>query len=253
MEGLPEGATVTVEGEIASHGHEARGLPAGTHTVYVYGPDGKRRAFHPVMVGDHERVVLGPDLDDRGRGPIPEREEIVQADLPQWLQVALAERHTTRVYVDELPVRFELSTGTWDVQLPPGEHELSISVGGRRRHRQPIVIAGSPWRCGVDRFGTTTCVELTRDHGEGVVDVDALAERLRRAAPADRLALIEVEGRMGCGEVGELMDLFVGDASRVAVAQRLRPHVTNPGAYEVLLQRVSFSNSKHAIEALYRP
>ena len=253
VEGLPDDIDVRIEGLPASHGHEGRGLPAGTHTVYVLRSQGERPLWRPVMVGAEERVVLGPGLEERSRGPIPERSTHDPSTDPQWLHVALAERHTTRVYVDNEPVPFVLDTGTWDVELPPGEHELLVTVGGRRRHRQTLQVNGAAWRCGVDGFGTTTCVQLVDLSEAPPIDLPSLLTRLDQAAPADRLDLLaDLDGVMSCEEVARVMGRFVGDQDRLAVARALRPHVANPGAWDVLARQLSFSSSRDALTALYQ-
>jgi len=256
VQGLPEGTRVVIEGREASHGHEARGLPAGTHTVWLYGPEDQEPTqpkYKPVMVADDERVVLSAGLAELDRGPVPTRSPTVPKAEPQWLHIALADRRTTRAYVGNEPVAFELSTGTWDVELAPGSHQLLVTVGGRRRHTQAIDIAGAPWRCGVDAFGHTTCVELMADLADAPpADVQGLLARIDVTSPDRRLALLdEVEGKLSCAQVAEVMGRFVGDDERLVVAEVLRPHVIDPGAYRQLLQKVTFAPTEQAITALY--
>jgi hypothetical protein len=255
---LPEGAVITVEGAAASHGHEARGLDGGTHTVMVYDPGGQLREWKPVMVGGDERVELrGYGLVEAGRQPAPVRDPAAELRIteqaPQWVDVVVSDRSTTRVQLDGRPVPYDLRRGSHAVRAAAGERELLITVGGRRRHQQPLQVAGAPWRCGVERDGGTVCVQLAPGAREGPpMDVDAALAQLARTTPARRLeVLAELPGTVSCQGVARLMGVFVGDEDKVAVARLLRPRVVDPGARQVVVDAVSFPDARQLIEGLY--
>jgi len=224
----------------------------------VYGDEGRLLGWKPVMVGAEERVVLqGSMLVELERGPAPALDATDDAEAlrvaPQWLDVAVADRAMTRVHVDGRPVAYDMGRGAHALQLAHGVHELSITVGGRRRHQSSLAIEGAPWRCGVDPAGTATCVELAPSAAQGPpMDVEGVVEQLARTSPSQRLeALRDLPGTVQCADVATLMEAFIGDQERLQVAQLLRARVVDPNGYQLVQEAVSFSQTKQAIGALY--
>lgn len=252
----PPGAWLDIDGRFVE-GFEIRDLPAGTHDLHLYAADGRLLATMPVMLAEGERVVRGgAALLEVSRGPVPDRAAAVPADpttLPFEVRVAVADRGTTRVQIDGQPVPYDLATGTHAVVLPAGDHHLRITVGGRTRHLQDLPIAGAPWRCGVDRLGATACVALEPEAPLAPpMDVEAARRHVRSLPPAERLAAVEaLQGSLGCAGVASLMEDFVGDAEKLAVARALRPHVTDPDNHALVEDAVDFAPSREALRALY--